>query len=344
MYELTDLDTALSLVRRSEWPFYVYVLARPNGEIFYVGKGQDRRLTNHTQPWVCENEKNYKQRVVNKILAAGDFPKYGIDSFHREEDSVFARERELIALFGRKHLTNLTDGGEGLSNPTDEVRERKRSMMRSRMMDIEHRAKAVGALLSKDVRAKSAAAIKDYWSKPSSIEMAKVRNKKRCERPEELARMHRMREEYWNTDISREEASRRAQDRWKDEELRERMTANIAARSRTPEFRAWASENGKKVGAMPHVKEAKARATKERMADPSQVAIAQRNLRTPEAIARKSESQKKNNALRRLFRMKCDVLQAEYAIESKRPNPCAGYRQWEAMFRRSLAEIGVLDG
>lgn len=94
--------------------FYVYVLARPNSKPFYVGKGTGQRVYNHDIEARGGHE-CYKCRVIRKIWRnGGQVQRYIVFTTDNEQEA-FDYERELIALYGRETLTNLTDGGEGMS-------------------------------------------------------------------------------------------------------------------------------------------------------------------------------------------------------------------------------------
>ena len=92
--------------------FYTYVLFRPDGTAFYVGKGKGPRYMQ------CGNNQ-HAQNVYRQIEAAGE--KVGVWIIPAEtEAAAFAEEVRLIALYGRLDLgtgtlCNLTEGGEGTS-------------------------------------------------------------------------------------------------------------------------------------------------------------------------------------------------------------------------------------
>ena len=89
--------------------FYTYVLRRPDGTPFYVGKGCGERYR-----W-CGNA--HAQRVAQEIIDSGQ--RIGVDRIPAAtEEAAFAEEKRLIALYGRIYLgtgtlCNFTDGGEG---------------------------------------------------------------------------------------------------------------------------------------------------------------------------------------------------------------------------------------
>ena len=95
--------------------FYSYIHARPDGSVFYVGNGKGRRYLE------LLGRNPYHQNVVNKY-GAENILVGKIDC--SSEAIAFDIERGLIKCFRRMgvELTNLTDGGEGTSNPSPETR------------------------------------------------------------------------------------------------------------------------------------------------------------------------------------------------------------------------------
>ena len=86
--------------------FYTYAHTKPDGTIFYIGKGKDNRA------WDKYNRSTYWKRFVNKhgfnveILANW-----------KTEEEAFSHEILLISCFNdmKVNLVNHTDGGEGVS-------------------------------------------------------------------------------------------------------------------------------------------------------------------------------------------------------------------------------------
>lgn len=121
-------------IRNEARPFYVYVLRRPDGEPFYVGKGQLDRVFCHERDALYTTVRTHKLNVIRVLHGAGGAVGYGIDSFFDREADALARERALIQSLGRHNLrtgplTNLTDGGEGLANFSEETRQRHRDTL-----------------------------------------------------------------------------------------------------------------------------------------------------------------------------------------------------------------------
>ena len=90
--------------------FYVYAYIRDDSTPYYIGKGSGNRAYNKTHRSMPNNQ--------NQIL----FIKTNL-----LESEALALEKELISKYGRKDLgtgilINLTDGGEGISNPSENTR------------------------------------------------------------------------------------------------------------------------------------------------------------------------------------------------------------------------------
>lgn len=95
---------------------YIYLHKKPNGQIFYVGQGINRRA------WAKSNRNDYWKRTVDKY---GD---YSITIFKEglTLDEANKLEMDLIEAIGLDNLTNLTLGGDGVKGRiwTDEERKK----------------------------------------------------------------------------------------------------------------------------------------------------------------------------------------------------------------------------
>lgn len=119
---------------RNEKPFYVYILHKPDGVPFYVGKGVRDRVLNHEAEARNTKKLTHKLNVIRSLHRKSKRVLYKLDSFYENEIEACQRERHLISLIGRHDLkkgplTNQTDGGEGTSNPSEESRQRRRDSL-----------------------------------------------------------------------------------------------------------------------------------------------------------------------------------------------------------------------
>lgn len=115
-----DQSSAKRFLRAHTGKFYVYILSRPNGRPFYVGKGMNGRAFEHE----AEARRNhpvgesnpFKCNVMRKIIRDGAAILYEIDSFYEQDQQALCLEREamLISKHKRLHeggvLTNLAGG------------------------------------------------------------------------------------------------------------------------------------------------------------------------------------------------------------------------------------------
>ncbi len=133
---MADLFDAIRIrnALRDHQPFYVYILCRPCGEPFYVGKGVKFRCLQHEADARTTKALTHKLNVIRSLHRQGQTVAYRVDSSFLDEAGALARERALVAEIGRHDLklgplTNQTDGGEGTSNPSEESRQRRRDSL-----------------------------------------------------------------------------------------------------------------------------------------------------------------------------------------------------------------------
>lgn len=103
--------------------FYVYELRDENGVTFYVGKGQGRRAEHH-ETRARLGDMSHRCCKIRQIWARGGSIQRATVFETDDEAEAFAEEKRRIALHGREALTNKTDGGDGPSNPSPDVRAR----------------------------------------------------------------------------------------------------------------------------------------------------------------------------------------------------------------------------
>jgi len=130
--------------------FYVYIYLDPRKpgsfdyvefyfdlEPFYVGKGHGVQWLVHLGVDQYKTYKSYKLNKIRKIQSLGLEPKIIKYKENLTEQEAFDLEKKLIKAIGRLDLglgplTNLTDGGEGFSNPSEEIRQKIAEKLRGR--------------------------------------------------------------------------------------------------------------------------------------------------------------------------------------------------------------------
>jgi len=115
---------------------YVYGKYKFDYEPFYVGKGSGRRFRVHLYNHKLKRNKynNNKIKKISKFIGKNNLPIVIIDCSCEKE--AFELEKKLIKLIGRADLgegtlTNLTDGGEGVSGHKHS-KETRRKMSKSK--------------------------------------------------------------------------------------------------------------------------------------------------------------------------------------------------------------------
>ena len=127
--------------------YYTYAYLREDGTPYYVGKGKEKRA-------FVKHGRRIPVPPKNRIL----FLKQNLT-----EEEAFKHERYMIAVLGRKDLgtgilRNMTDGGDGLSNPNEQTRKKRgnsiRGIKRSKETLRKMSAAATGKKHSEETRRK----------------------------------------------------------------------------------------------------------------------------------------------------------------------------------------------
>lgn len=248
--------------------FYVYILARPNGKPFYVGKGKGNRVYEHEQE-ARTGHKCHKCNVIRKIWRKGGQVQRWIVLETTSEDEALAYEKEMIALHGRPNLTNHTDGGEGSFRPSDSYRKKQSASSKARWRQPEFRKRQSifkrARWQDPIYRARQSASSKERWTRPGFRENHIAQVKARATNPD------------WKANQSAKQKAL-----WQDPEYRAEQIARQKAGRDTPEYRAHLSERGKARFESPEQRAAISERSKTRWQDPEYRAkmIAIRN--TPE--------------------------------------------------------------
>jgi hypothetical protein len=115
--------------------FYVYCLVDPNtNNPFYVGKGKLYRFSSHVRESLLgkipHNNRNLYYKILKTLRSCNYIKVVVLENDLIELDSIQI-EKSYIKIFGRRDiktgiLTNMTDGGEGMSGRiiTDVYREK----------------------------------------------------------------------------------------------------------------------------------------------------------------------------------------------------------------------------
>lgn len=122
----------------------------------YVGKGQCKRYLNHLKTLKANSYFKNKLKKIYKI----NFINFDIKSYilifrnNLLEQEALSLEKDLINKIGRfglkkGPLTNLTNGGDGLSNPSDEVKKKISDTLTGRKVSEKTKQKIAKALKGK---------------------------------------------------------------------------------------------------------------------------------------------------------------------------------------------------
>lgn len=132
--------------------FYVYILKNPITDLpFYVGVGKEGRksssprelshiseATRYRDGKITKGNKHKIHTILKIVDQNLTIPiEYIRDDSFINPDNAFKKEIELIAFYGRRDigtgiLTNMTDGGEGVVNPSPESREKASQKLKGR--------------------------------------------------------------------------------------------------------------------------------------------------------------------------------------------------------------------
>lgn len=118
--------------------FYVYEHWRTDrDECFYVGKGTGGRAYNMSK------RNKYHKAIVAKLLREGFAVEIRIVASGLSSQDSFSLEIERIAFWRSVNvdLTNMTDGGDGANNPSEETRKKLAEYRKGKLLNAEIRKK-----------------------------------------------------------------------------------------------------------------------------------------------------------------------------------------------------------
>jgi len=114
-------------------------------EPFYIGKGTGNRIAAHEKNALLESNTTIKDNKIRKIWSEGKKVIRSKILDQLDEDTSLELEIKLIKEIKRKGeggpLINLTDGGDGLKNPSPEVRQKISEANKRRIISEETREK-----------------------------------------------------------------------------------------------------------------------------------------------------------------------------------------------------------
>lgn len=226
--------------------FYVYVYRDPRptkgNQPVYVGKGTGDRDISH---WAKGSHNKPFQDFLSHIKQRGLVAPCQRVFETKDEQEAFAKERELIALYGRRDigtgtLFNRTDGGEGASGA---IRTKEEKAATGRFSK-EH-------WQNPDYRAKVVAAQQAVQSTPEARAMKSANSKETWQDPNIRAKRNDGIKKGRNSEGSKAKTSVQAKAQWAD-----------------PKYAAKQAANNKEIANREEVKAAKKAAAKVLWADP----------------------------------------------------------------------------
>lgn len=214
---------------------YVYTLAYPDGRVFYVGKGVNKRIIAHESEVRRGDAVNpYKANVIKSIWASGGkVVKEKIAYFETHEEAL---QYEIALIFFMDGLTNLTNGGEGASGLkingrtlSAETRRKISASMTGKPKSEEHRRNMLGRQISEETRRK--------LSKPRSEEVRLRISQGLKGQPYSEERLRRMSEVQRGKVLSAEHRRKIAdalKGRPKSEETKRKLSASMRSTEFSP--------------------------------------------------------------------------------------------------------------
>ena len=202
--------------------YYVYVLSRPDGTPFYVGKGQKTRVHAHEKE-AKRDCQCHKCRVIRKIWREGGEVQKNIVFTTNDEALAYDYERELISQYGRKSLTNRCDGGMIPTNFDADSLARKSASLKKTLSDPA-------------IRAKRADNMRRLMSNPEKKARMMEAQKRSLNSPQSVEKRRAIAKAAANTPAEKERRRMSATKQQSNPEMKERHAKAVRA-AMTPEWR-----------------------------------------------------------------------------------------------------------
>jgi len=207
--------------------WHIYSLTDPrDGRVRYVGKTTrpKGRLHSHICEAIRGRQENHRTHWVRSVIEAGHFPTMSI--LESGEGDWQAAEQKWIKTLRDAgcNLVNSTDGGDGVYNPTPEVRAKIGAASRVRRD-------------SPETKAKKSAASKARWTPEYRAKWAETR-RKLWQTPEYRAKRAASLNAVLATPEHRAKIGATSRALWQSPEYRTKMLAKRKEQGARPEFRA----------------------------------------------------------------------------------------------------------
>jgi hypothetical protein len=111
--------------------YYVYELMRLDGSVFYIGKGKGDRINDHFKE-VMSGKHSHKCHIIRQIWDSGNSVPCKIVMWTDDEEQAYYVEMELVRLYHKHNLTNITAGGDGVRDSDGSIRAAVSKRMRER--------------------------------------------------------------------------------------------------------------------------------------------------------------------------------------------------------------------
>lgn len=376
-----ELHEALEAIEASSKQFYVYIIRKlpiikdewtkrfPEGTPLYVGKGggkgkrisiHEKEADSYTGPAYPPSKKTNLSKIntIKKIKKAGYNPVYDLE-FYETPESAFEREKELIKEIGRKDLhigplTNLTSGGDGLTDPNTEVRSLIGSATKKRLSipkNLQRLSKERTEYYSDPKnREKQSKAIKNAYKKnPDLLKLNRENQKVAQKKPEVVQKKSTAMKGYWSNEHWAKKIKEKQRRGWTPEKIEAKSERNKLWHSENPERVREMAEKRNKTLKTPTYRKKRSELTKKQIAEDNgelhrksaearrtpeyrkkRGEITRRLLKNPEIKKRQLDGQKRANAYRSAIRNRCLELVNKHNIDIELPYHACAIKTWEA--------------